>query len=122
MLGLVQRETGDARAKASFDEALKIFRDIGDRLNEGETLLNLAELPGPPEVQHAYASAALAMARDIAARPQEARALGIIGVSRVAAGNNDQASELLRQAIDLYQEIRVPAPAYVKQALHDLAT
>jgi tetratricopeptide (TPR) repeat protein/transcriptional regulator with XRE-family HTH domain len=122
MLGLVQRETGDARAKASFDEALQIFRDIGDRLNEGETLLNLAELPGPPEVQHAHASAALAIARDIAARPQEARALGIIGVSRIAAGDTDQASELLRQATDLYQEIGVPAPAYVKQALHDLAT
>lgn len=89
---------------------------------EAETLLNLGKVPGPPEVQHAYATAALAIARDIAARPQEARALGILGVSRIAAGDNDQASELLRQAIDLYQEIGVPAPAYVKQALQDLAT
>jgi tetratricopeptide (TPR) repeat protein/transcriptional regulator with XRE-family HTH domain len=121
LLGLVQRETGDPAATASFDETLRIFRNIGDRLNEAETLNNIAEMPGPAEIRRAYASEALAIARDIAARPQEARALGIIGLNRIATGENDQASELLRQAVDLYTEIGVPAPAHVKQALRNLA-
>jgi tetratricopeptide (TPR) repeat protein/DNA-binding XRE family transcriptional regulator len=121
LLGLVQRETGDPAAKASFDQTLRIFRDIGDRLNEAETLNNLAEMPGPAEIRRAYASEALAIARDIAARPQEAKALGIIGLSRIAAGENNEASALLRQSLDLYEQIGVPVPDPIRQALRNLA-
>jgi tetratricopeptide (TPR) repeat protein/DNA-binding XRE family transcriptional regulator len=122
VLGLVQRETGDPAAKASFHETLRMFRDIGDRLSEAETLNNIAEMPGPADIQRAYASEALAIARDIAARPQEAKALGIIGLSRIAAGENNEASGLLRQSLDLYEQIGVPVPDSIQQALRDLAT
>ena len=29
------------------EQVLRIFRDVGDRLSEAETLNNLTELPGP---------------------------------------------------------------------------
>ena len=122
LLGLVQRETGDPAARASFDETLRIFRDIGDRLNEAETLNNMAETPGDQETRRARAGEALAIAREIAARPQEAKALGIIGLADLAAGQHEKASWLLRQSVELYDEIGVPVPARFRQALHDLTT
>ena len=121
MLALVQSKTGDPAATASFAETLRIFRDIGDRLNEAETLNNIAEMPGPAAVQRANASDALAIARDIAARPQEARALGIIGLSQVAEGKNQEASALLRQSVDVYQQIGVPVPDPIQAARRDIA-
>jgi len=120
LLGLVQRDTGDPAARASFDETLRICRDVGDRLSEAETLNNIAEMPDTPQAQREYANAALTIARDIAARPQEARALGIIGLSHLAAGQDGEAAAPLRAALALYEDIGVPVPDGIRQALRDL--
>jgi tetratricopeptide (TPR) repeat protein/transcriptional regulator with XRE-family HTH domain len=131
VLGLVQRETGDPAAEASFAETLRICRETGDRLSEAETLNNMAELPGPAQTQRAYASEALAIARDIAARQEEARALGLIGLSYLAAadtteaapdtteasGDAAEAARLLRESLALYQQVDVPVPDRIQQAL-----
>jgi tetratricopeptide (TPR) repeat protein len=117
VLGLVQRETGDPAAEASFAETLLICRETGDRLSEAETLNNMAEMPGPAQTQRAYASEALAIARDIAARQEEARALGLIGLSYLAAADTAEAARLLRESLALYQQVDVPVPDRIRQAL-----
>ena len=104
------------------EQVLQIFRDIGDRLSEAETLNNLAELPGPTAGQRSLAAEALAIARDIASPSQEARALELIGLSHLSAGDTAEASQFLRQSLETYQRINTPAPERVRQALRDLGS
>ena len=78
-------------------------------------------MPGDPRTQRAYAAQSLAIARDIAARPQEAKALGVIGLSHLADGNPGAAAAALRQSTDLYQQIDMPVPAQFREALQGLA-
>ena len=120
MLSVVQRELGDPATRASMEQVLRIFRDIGDRLSEAETLNNLAELPGPTAAQRSLAAEALAIARDIASPSQEARALELIGLSHLSAGDTAEASQFLRQSVETYQRTGTPAPERVRQALRDL--
>ena len=122
MLAVVQREVGDPETRASMEQVLRIFRDIGDRLSEAETLNNLAELPGPTAGQRSLAAEALAIARDIASPSQEARALELIGLSHLSAGDTAEASQFLRQSLETYQRIETPAPERVRQALRDLGS
>ena len=121
MLSVVQRERGDPATRASMEQVLRIFRDIGDRLSEAETLNNLAELPGPTAAQRSLAGEALVIARDIASPSQEARALELIGLSHLSAGDRAEAGRFLRQSLETYQRIGTPAPERVRQALRDLA-
>jgi hypothetical protein len=61
---------------------------------------------------------ALAIARDISAAPEEARALEGLGRCHLQDGNPGQAAEYLRQALVTYQRIGAPAAQRVQQTLH----
>jgi hypothetical protein len=62
---------------------------------------------------------ALAIARDIRAAPEEARALEGIGNSYLREGNPGQAAAPLRQALTIYQRIGAPATQRVQETLQN---
>ena len=60
---------------------------------------------------------ALAIARDLGALPEKARALEGIGNSHLQDGNPGQAAQYLRQALAIYRRISVPAARRVEETL-----
>ena len=60
---------------------------------------------------------ALAIARDLGASPEQARALEGIGNSHLHDGNPGQAAEYLWQALAIYQRIGAPAAQRVQETL-----
>ena len=85
------RRTGDYPAAAtSLRRALELFRDIGGRYGQAETLNNLGELlsqsSSSRQARDRHARA-LAIARAIGAPLEEARALEGIGQSHIHEGN-----------------------------------
>jgi tetratricopeptide (TPR) repeat protein len=106
-------------AAAYIKQALALYRELAAHAKRPSRSGCWASSSGIPVTQRGYASEALAIARDIAARPQEARALGIIGLSHLAAGETREASAPLRQALELYEQIGVPVPDGIRQALRD---
>ena len=118
---MVQQLTGDyPAAAASHQQALELFRDLGDPLGQAEALNRLGELSsrtsatGQARDQHIQA---LAIARDLGAPLEEARALEGIGHSHLHDGNPGQAAEYLRQALAIYQRIGAPAAQRVQETL-----
>jgi tetratricopeptide (TPR) repeat protein len=94
-LGLVQQLTEDhSAAAASQQQALALFRDLGHQLGQ-----------------------ALAIARDIRAAPEEARALEGIGNSHLQEGDPSQAAAPLRQALTIYQRIGAPGAERVQETM-----
>lgn len=82
-LGVVQKQTGDyPAASASFQQALKLFRDFGHRPGEAQALTGLGDLSsrtaGTQQAREHYAQA-LAIARDIGLPLEEASALEGLG-------------------------------------------
>ena len=59
----------------------------------------------PAREHHAQA---LAIARDISAAPEEARALEGIGQARIQDGNLSEATAHLQSALTIYQRIKSP--------------
>jgi tetratricopeptide (TPR) repeat protein len=121
-LGVVQQETGDYAAAASQQQALALFRDLGNRLGQAEALNHLGELATrTANTQQARErhTQALAIARDIGAAPEEARALEGLGHTYLQDGNTGQAAADLAQALAIYQRIGVPAARRVQQTLHN---
>jgi hypothetical protein len=62
---------------------------------------------------------ALAIARDIDAAPEQARALEGIGNSYLHEGNPGQAGAHLRQALTIYQRIGGPGARRVQETLRN---
>ena len=60
---------------------------------------------------------ALAIARDLGAAPEEARALEGLGHSHLQDGNTGQAAAHLRQALAIYQRIGAPAARRVQKTI-----
>jgi tetratricopeptide (TPR) repeat protein len=90
-LGAVQRLTGDyAAAAASRQQAFELFREFGARLGQAVTLNSLAEpLSRSSAGQQAreHHARVLAIARDLGAPVEEARALEGIGCCHLQDGN-----------------------------------
>jgi tetratricopeptide (TPR) repeat protein len=90
------------------EEALDIYRDIGDRggevttLNETGTLLRVS---GDLAQAMGCHQQALDLARAIASSWDEAHALAGLGRCALAAGRAAQAGDLLRQALEIFQRI-----------------
>jgi len=85
-LGDVQWLTGDYRAASqALEQALGIYRDLGNQLGCHRKALELA--------------------RATASSPDEARALAGLGRCALAAGQDAQARILLRQALETFQQI-----------------
>ena len=60
---------------------------------------------------------ALAIARDIRAAPEEARALEGLGRAHIQDRHHDQGLDCLRQALTIYQRIGAPAAQRVRETL-----
>ena len=101
-----------------------MFRGLGDRLGEAETLNSLGELASrTSDTQQArgHHDQALAIARDLGAPREEARALEGIGRCHLYDGNRSEAATYLRQALTIYQRIGAPAVARrIQQTLQAL--
>jgi Flp pilus assembly protein TadD len=97
-----------------------LFADLGNLLGQAEALNRLGELSlrtsatGQARDQHTWA---LAIARDISAPPEEARALEGIGNSYLRDGNPGQAVAHLQQALTIYQRIGAPSAKRVEKTL-----
>jgi len=118
----VQQDTGDYRAAAaSHQQALGLFRELGQRLGEAEALNRLGELATRTAAtaravrMHARA---LAIARDLGAAFEEARALEGLGQSDLLAGDSGRAAVHLQQALGIYERIGVPGAQRVRETLH----
>ena len=66
-----------------------------------------------------YHTAALAIACELGAPAEEARAREGIGRCRIQAADLGEGSAQLRAALAIYQRLGDPAAARVRQALHD---
>ena len=121
----MRRETGDYPAAAQLlDEALGIFRDLGDRAGEPEALNEkgtLHRVSGDLAQAKGCHQQALELARAIASPSTEARALAGLGRCALAAGHTDEAAEMLRQALEIFQRIGAAEAADVSAEL-DAAT
>jgi len=118
-LGLVQQLTGDFPAAAgSHQQALRLLRR--QRHERAQVLNSLGELAArtsATEQARDYHSQALAIARDIGAPLEEARALEGIGDSHLLDGNPSQATAPLRDALAIYQRIKSPGTEHVQGIL-----
>ena len=121
----MRRETGDYPAAAQLlDEALGIFRDLGDRAGEPEALNEKGTLhraSGDLAQAKGCHQQALEQARALASPWTEAHALAGLGRCALAAGHATQAETLLRQALEIFQRIGAAETAGVSAEL-DAAT
>ena len=124
VVGMVQLQTGDHTAsRASLRAALQLYRGK-DQGGEAEVLNSLGELSSrtaKPQQARRYHRKALVLARHIGLPLQEARALEGLGRSRFLDGSAPEASELLHQALAIYQRIGAAAAGRVQQTIrrHD---
>jgi tetratricopeptide (TPR) repeat protein/transcriptional regulator with XRE-family HTH domain len=119
-LGLVQQLTGDfPAAAASHQQALRLLHSVRhERAQVLNSLGELASRTSATQQARDYHSQALAIARDIGAPLEEARALEGIGHSHLYDGNPGQAAEYLRQALAIYQRIGASGAQHVQETLH----
>ena len=89
---------------------------------QAEVLNNLGELLRQSSARHRareHHADALAIARDIGAPLDEARALEGIGQCDIQDGNRADGTEYLRQALAIYQRIGVPGIHRIREYLRD---
>ena len=106
-------------------EALSIYRDIGDRNGQAETLNEIATLDrvrGNPAAATAGHQEALTLAREIGSSWHEAHALAGLGRASLAAGHTADAQAYLRQAQEIFQRIGATEAASVTAELQELRT
>ena len=119
-LGLVQQLTGDfPAAAASHQQALRLLR--GERHERAQVLNSLGELASrtsATEQARDYHNQANAIACQIGAPLEEARALEGIGQSHLQDGNPNQTIASLREALAIYQRIGSPGARRVRETLH----
>jgi tetratricopeptide (TPR) repeat protein len=106
------------------DQALDIFRDLGSRARESWTLNEKGTLhraSGDLAQAKECHQQALELARAIVSPSTEARALAGLGRCALAAGHTDQAAQMLRNALQIFQRIGAAEAADVSAEL-DAAT
>jgi tetratricopeptide (TPR) repeat protein/transcriptional regulator with XRE-family HTH domain len=118
-LGLVQQLTGDfPAAAASHQQALRLLRsEQHERAQVLNSLGELAARTSATQKARNYHNQAIAIARDIGAPLDEARALEGIGHSHLQDGNPSQATTPLRDALTIYQRIESPGTERVRETL-----
>jgi tetratricopeptide (TPR) repeat protein len=96
-------------ALQSWRQALQIYREIKDRLGEGQSLgnlgnayLNLGEYPKAIEYEQQW----LAIAREIKDRQSEGKALGNLGNAYLNLGEYPKAIEYQQQVLAIAREIK----------------
>jgi tetratricopeptide (TPR) repeat protein len=108
-LGLAHYAISEAeKARSYYDEALTLFRQVGDRRGEGNALGNLglayADL-GQLERAISYHEQQLAIAREIGDRRGEGNALGNLGSDYYSLGQMERAIDYFEQALAIDREI-----------------
>jgi tetratricopeptide (TPR) repeat protein len=120
----VRRLTGDYPAAARAQEqALSIFRDLGDRGGEAETLNErgtLHRVSGDLAQAEGCHQRALELARAFASSWDEAHALAGLGRCALAVGHAAKAADMLRQALEIFQRIGAAEAAEVSAELEAL--
>src|SRR5262249_62074144 len=100
------------------ERALALSGALGPLLAGPEALHRLGELSlraSAAEQARDQHTRALAIARDIKAAPEQARALEGIGNVLLREGNPGQATAYLRQALAIYQRIGAPGAHRVQE-------
>jgi tetratricopeptide (TPR) repeat protein len=95
-------------ARTHLEEALQIYRQIGDRRGESSALAYLSLLShhlGKDEAAIQLSQQGLAIASSIGARDEEGRLLNMLGHALVASGNLEDAKVAYQQALDLRREL-----------------
>ena len=113
--------TGDHQgAAASHHQALRLYRDLGDRHGQADVLNSLGELASRTAGTHQARdqhSQACAIVRDIGVPFEEARALEGIGNSHLRDVNPGEGIAYLEQALVIYQRIGTPGARRVQETL-----
>jgi tetratricopeptide (TPR) repeat protein/transcriptional regulator with XRE-family HTH domain len=119
-LGIAQHVSDDyLAAEHTMAEALALYRDLGHRLGQAEVLNSLGDLSAvsdPGQARDFYTQA-LALARDLTALLEEARALEGIGTSDIQDRKPGRDGTCLRQALALYHRLGSPHAARVQETL-----
>ena len=119
----MQQLTGDyPAAETSHLQALTLYRDLAGGRNRPRC--STASENCRPGAQTArrpadYHDQALAIARDVGAPLEEARALEGIGRCYLQDGHDQEGTTHLQQALTIYQRIGAPGARRVQQALPD---
>ncbi len=120
-VGDVRCLTGDyPAAEASHEQALRLYRDLGQRREQAEVLNSLGELSSRCAVGQQtchYYNQALAIAREVGAPLEEARDLEGLGRCHLQEGHTREGRAHLQQALTIYQRIGAPSVRRVQQAL-----
>ena len=104
-----------------------MFRDLGDRDGQAEVLNNLGELlsrSADGQQARDHHARALAIAREISAPLEEARALEGLGHCLLRDGNPGDAAAHWQQALTIYQRIGAPDARRIQETLrqHGITT
>ena len=105
------RKETDA-ALASYDEALKLFRQVGDKLGEANTLAAMSRLSlrqGKLEEAEAQLGAIIQMRRLIGDRYNEGADLGNFAIALLETGHKEKAKEYARSARAIFEQIGLAA-------------
>jgi len=123
-LGVIHGRLGRYRQAADYhQQALTLFREIGDRGGEAAALNGLGEtLLADGRTGHARAqhSAALTIAEQIGDRYEQASAHNGLANAHHASGDTDRARHHWQQALALFAELDVPEADQVRAHLTGL--
>jgi predicted ATPase/DNA-binding CsgD family transcriptional regulator len=102
---LAEAQSDYPAAQAAGEEALTLWRRLGDRLGAARTLLRLAIIAKPIERETSLAAESLALFREAGDRREMANALAdVSGIAR-DRGDLDRARTLLEESLALFQEL-----------------
>jgi tetratricopeptide (TPR) repeat protein len=121
-LGVVYTAIGDFSAASQYlTDAHNLYAQLSQRAGQADTLNSLGELSlATGDHNRAHYEAAIAIASEIGARPEEARALEGIGQCDIRDGRSQDGSALLQQAQDIYHEMGSPKAQRLAEALDEL--
>jgi len=108
-----------AEAMAHYQQALALFRAVGDRLGEANTLLALA--PFSENTEEVF-RIALSLYEGIGDRYSIARGLYYLGLYLYRQNQPNKAHTVLRQSLEMFEALDLPSvAATVRQALDNTA-
>jgi DNA-binding SARP family transcriptional activator/tetratricopeptide (TPR) repeat protein len=124
LLAEVRRLTGDYQGAArDFEEAISTYQGLGNRGNLAWTLNHYAAVisaAGDLTRATALYHDALNLARDVRQPDDEAAALQGLGETRLREGKPHDAAASLRQALEIYQRLGMPAAKQVAARLAEI--
>jgi tetratricopeptide (TPR) repeat protein/transcriptional regulator with XRE-family HTH domain len=123
-LGQVERLIGEqGLAREYHTEVLTLARQLGYRRVEADALRELGDVEhsvGEYGLAREYHTQALTLARQLGDRRGEAEALCGLGYIAADTAKRDQACEIWRKALEIYQELAVPFAETIRTAMCQL--